>query len=161
MTVVKLFDPPAVANSVSYAKFKISESSGVDGGSISSSTPVTRSLTKVYDPDNFASLSSNQVSLGAGTYKIIADVVANSVNHHFITWESQSGDSVSLDGNMARDGGAGNHSKSTIIDYFTLTQTTVFELKQESSGSQSGNGLGDASGIHEEIYGNLLLEKVA
>jgi|GEM_PF-5873269 len=149
------------------------EPSGTKGGGKSSGV-ATRTLNTLSNPDSVSgvSLSSDQLTLPAGTYRIL--------QMGFTFWRMQknrgylyniTSSSVQTDHNgndiatLTGGGGSSPDSGAVLISpvyEFTITVSTVFELRHYSSSgnTQSGFGLNTNSGV-DEVYTTLSLEKIS
>lgn len=139
----------------SYAVIWDRKSNGTDGGTFTTGAWRTRDLTHVYvDPDNIVTLSSNQFTLGAGTYFIkwsapAADVAQHATILYNIT-DSQTeseGSTQSADNSIQQD----NRSEGSTR--LVLTGSKAFEI-QHMCGSTSGNvwGFGSGQGGKPGVY---------
>lgn len=151
----------ASSGSSSFAKYIDSQTAGTAGGTFTSGAARTRPLTEDYDPDGIGSVSSNQVTLQAGTYIVHAVGVGHAVDKHQISWVSVSGDSVTVLGTIGNCANIGIHSQSTLKGRFVLTQESVFELQHECTLTKATDGFGEAGNLNTEIFAFVELEKVA
>lgn len=125
------------------------------GGTFTSATDVTRTLTDESDPGNIGSLSSNQITLEAGTYYVDAKVPANRVGFHVAWLYDTTGASTLIDGSAEYSDTANNDPTSSVIQgTFTLSGSSVLEIRHRCATSRSGDGLGLAHNIsgHNSIY---------
>ena len=128
-----------------YAIICDEKSSNTDGGTFSSGAWRTRDLnTKIFDPDNIVSISSNQFTLNAGSYFIKAYASATEVNRHQTRLYNVTGSSVvevgSSEYTSSSAGYAGN--KSFVNARVTITGSTAFELQHRCHTSRSNDGYG-------------------
>lgn len=148
----------------SYAILEDQKSNGTDGGGITAGSWVKRDLnTEVTDPDGIVSISSDQFTLGAGTYLIKWRCPA----YHLNTWQTRlynatdsalvgNGDSV-----YSRDLYHYNHSQGAVR--VTIAGSKAFEIQQQCATTAASNGLGVASTFDGgvEIYTRVEIYKEA
>ncbi|MEP3857280.1 MAG: hypothetical protein ABJM39_09585 [Porticoccus sp.] len=124
------------------------KTAGTDGGTATSGTDITRDINTVnHDPDSIVSLSSNQVTLQAGTYKIDASAPSYDARAHS-AWLYNVTDSVIPSGGEGSvefcDPGSFIQSRSFISCVLTIPSAKVFEIRHRVSQTKTGNGLGNA-----------------
>ena len=137
---------------VSYAVLTDVKSSNADGGTLTTGDWRTRDLnTETTDEDGIVSLSSNQFTLGAGTYLIQYFTPACQVNSHQARLYNITDSSEASLGSAEYTGSGGNHPGSTSYGFvrLTLTGSKVFELQHRCSNTVStyGMGVGTAGGF--------------
>jgi hypothetical protein len=137
------------------------KSSGVAGG-----TNIIgyndRTLNTVVIPASWASLSSNQITLQAGTYSVYFDSPSKMANNYWNEFYNVT-DSV-----IAASGIGGNLSSSIVICAsiphifnMTIATTKVFKLRMYTDFIRATDGLGQALGKTPEIYGTVFIWKVS
>jgi hypothetical protein len=143
------------------------KSSGTDGGTFTSGAWRTRDLnTVVTNEITSASLSSNQITLPAGTYFIIAHAPAFGSLHHKAKLRNVTDSTDTLFG-ICQGGSSGDGlnfftSISVVEGRFTIAGTKVFELQHRSTATGSSSGFGKAVSFGDiEVYSNVLIWKVA
>jgi len=132
------------------------KATNVDGGGSDSTVDQTRDLNQFNDPDNIiVSLSSNQITLEAGTYMIDAAVPGDGCDQ-FVSWlYDTTGTATLLNGTSCRSySGDRLPIHSLIKGRFTLAVQSTIEIRFRCSTTEAGDGLGRASNIsgHPEIY---------
>lgn len=115
------------------------------GGTFTSGAWRTRTLnTEVCDSDTIVTLSSNQFTLAAGTYRLEASVPAAQVDGHTARLRNITDTDTTAVGTAsfspAAVGGFTTHSFIAIE--FTITDTKVFEIQHFCNTTKSGNGFG-------------------
>lgn len=141
------------------------KASGTLGGSSVSGTQTRTLNTTVLNTISGASLSGNQVTLPAGTYRFNAVAMAyGSVGGHQLSLYSITGSAVLVYGNTmyhsstAAMDGAALISKAQV----TLAATTVIELRHWISAAVTSSGLGYPSGSPQgEVFAEMFIEKVS
>jgi hypothetical protein len=141
-------------NATPYILLQDQKPSGTNGGNFEQDDWRTRDLnTKVIDTHNLCTLSSNQITLPSGTYRIKAKcpawlVAANKAKLRNITDSSDE-----IIGLTARNNGCFNYAK--IHGQFTITSTKTFEIQHRCSFTRpEGFGLNANFGVIE-IYSQV------
>ena len=134
----------------SYALLADIKSAGTaGGGTLTSGDWRTRDInTEVSDPDGIVSISSNQFTLGAGTYRILANVPAYQTNRHQSALYNVTDTSYVQYGSTEYTGSGDNvNSISILRSQFTVSGSKVFEIRHRSQTTETtygfGVGLGD------------------
>lgn len=114
--------------------------------------------TTQYNNITGASLSSNQVTLAAGTYYIDA-MSPQKGSNGALRWYNITDSSVAVAGMSNYFEGWGEFK---LFGYFTIAASKVFELQYRASSTEAGNGLGVAKSFSiPEVYAMVSLVKVA
>lgn len=150
-----------------YAHIVDEKVAGTNGGTFTSGAWQTRDLNTIYQNDlNFVTLSSNQLILPQGTYRLRAEAPAMGVNKHTVKLYNIS-DSVDV-----RIGATQNSSiisststaqpPSKVIAYFTIASTKTFEIQHRCQTTQSstGFGIGSPSFSVVEVFTQVEIEKL-
>lgn len=128
----------------SYALIADVKASNAEGGAFTSGAWRTRDLnTEISDADSIVSISSNQFTLGAGSYLIKWSANAYRVASHQTRLYN-----ATISANVQH--GSSNYSASTGLAApdsigaarITLSGSTVFEIQHRSYSSKSSNGFG-------------------
>lgn len=139
------------------------QNQNVHGGTFLGAAWRTRALnTEVVDTANIASLSANQVTIPAGTYRVKAFGSAmrvggnrlalyNVTDSVYVIIGSTGHSAVSTDGN----------NESLLAGEITITATKVFELRHYCNTNVADFGFGFASNIAQEIYSRIIFERTA
>lgn len=137
------------------------KSSGTDGGGFTNGAWQTRTLnTKVYDAGGYCTLASNQFTLAAGTYLVLAHAPAFTVNNHQSRIQNiTAGTTVTTGGTVASTTNVSN--PSTIAAVFTVAEGQALELQHRCETTRATDGYGQASGWGTEVYSQVLLIKLA
>ena len=149
----------AAAAGASYAVFRDEKSSGTAGGTQTSGSFLTRDLnTTQFNNITGASLSSNQVTLAAGTYYVDA-ISPQKGQAGSLRWYNITDSSVAVAGQSNYFEAWGEFK---LFGYFTIAAQKVFELQYRSSATEASNGLGVAKSFGiPEVYAMVSLVKVA
>lgn len=144
---------------VPYINIQDQKAQNTQGGTFTQATDVTRTLnTIVNDTAGIASLSSNQITLGVGTYQTRWRSPCNAVNFSQ-SWLYNVTDSVVL----VRGGSMFSASMidATGAGLFTISATKVLELRHRCTVTRNTDGLGAAANIGTEVYATIEFWKVA
>lgn len=134
------------------------------GGSSTSGSWEIRTLNTVKTNEiSGASLSSNQITLPAGTYYIDASAPASSATSHKAKLYNVTDASDILVGTSEFGASAsGTQTRSFVCGRFTLTGTKALELRHRVGNSSPGNGYGVQSNFAVvEVYAVVKIWKVA
>ena len=129
------------------ADIKLSSTAG--GGTLTSGDWRTRDLnTEISDADGIVSISSNQFTLGAGTYRILANVPSYQTNRHQSALYNVTDSSYVQYGSTEYTGSSDNVNTISILrSRFTISGSKVFEIRHRSQTTETtygfGVGLGD------------------
>ena len=140
---------------VSYAIICDQKADDVDGGTFTGGAWQTRDLnTEIGDPDGIVSISSNQFTLGAGTYLIEASAPAHDCNRHQTRIYNATDSSVVQYGmNELLGTNDTVSSASLVVGRVTITASKAFEIQHRCQSTKSSIGFGAASGFGGvEIY---------
>lgn len=139
------------------------KTSGTNGGSFTSGSWQTRDLnTVVTNEISGASLASNQITLGAGTYYIEAFAPANSVLRHKAKLYDTTNTADVLFGISSYNDYASsdkNQGYSVVSGRFTLSGSVALEIQHRCEATDS-TGYGVASSFGTEIYTDVKIWKV-
>jgi len=138
---------------------------GTDGGTFTLGAWRTRDLnTIIVNEIAGASLSANQVTLPAGTYRVYARAPAASAGRILSRLYDVTGAAELLKGSNTRTATSGTEMvDSIIVGQFVLGVTSVIELQHQSNATQTDTGFGAASNIggEGEVYSAIEFLKVA
>lgn len=169
-----LVDLTALANEVAgkqptlgYIRVWDQKASGTSGGTFTGGAWRTRDLNqlKTYGNISGVSLSSNQLTIPAGTYLVRASAPGNNVDGHKIRLRNiTTGTTISV-GSVEQAASSGSsdwiQTNSILSDVFTVDTTTVLELQHYGQSTFASYGFGSAMASGEvEIYTNLELQKI-
>lgn len=131
------------------------KSEGVDGGTFSSGADRVRTLnTLVRNAGSLASLSSNRITLPAGTYYFEWSAPALQVNEHQSLLYNVTDATVVARGQVAITNNAGSYAsnESSGVAVVTIAASKEFEIRHRGSVSKTTDGFGRAAGFGTEIY---------
>lgn len=139
-----------------YAIIADKKPDGTNGGTFTSGAWQTRDLsdTPIADPDGIVSVSSNQFTLGAGSYLIEASAPAHDCNRHQTRIYNATDSSVVQYGmNELLGTNDTISSTSDVVGRVTITASKAFEIQHRCQSTKSSIGFGGASSFGgEEIY---------
>ncbi len=133
------------------------------GGTFTSGAWQTRDLTtELANTIIGASLSSNQITLPAGTYRVVGIAPALLVNQHKCKWVNVT-DVIELVGSSEHASSIGSTGTSSIIKgQFTIASVKVYELQHRCTTTRASDGFGTPSNYSViEIYSDIFIEKIA
>ena len=140
-----------------YIYIRDEKSSGTAGGTFTLGAWRTRDLnTEVADTGNNATISANQITLAAGTYRFSAQAPAYVINAHQCKLINIT-DTISYLGtsSFTNSGGANDVTNSFVHGRFTISTSKVFELQHQSQSTQASVGFGDACSMGGEVYSEI------
>lgn len=139
------------------------KASGTDGGTFTSGSWQTRTLNTVKTNEIIgASLSSNQITLPAGTYEIEAFSIGYRCELHKTRLRNISDSSDLLIGSSERSYTTGRtSSKSKLRGRFTIAASKTIELQHRCSSTYSTEGYGVACSFGVvEVYSDIIIRKI-
>lgn len=138
-----------------YIFLRDSKTAGTDGGTFTSGAWRTRDLgTELTDTGGNCSLSSNQFTLDAGTYRIRARAPAYRVGQHKAKLYNVSDANTEIVGSTAYAENAYNVNNYSFIEgQFTIASSKTFEIQHQCQTTLATQGFGVSSGFSlVEIY---------
>ena len=149
----------AAAAGASYAVFRDEKSSGTNGGTQTSGSFLTRDLnTTQFNNITGASLSSNQVTLAAGTYFVMA-IAPHRGSGVVSRWYNITDSAVAVAGQTNYMEAWG---ETKLFGYFTIAAQKVFELQYRATQTEPTDGLGVNRNFSiPEVYSMVHIVKVA
>lgn len=159
-----------VDNAVTNAKYVISvarvtdsKTSGTNGGTFTSGAWRTRDLNTIEDdPDSIVTLSSNQFTLGAGTYLIQWSAPVYRVNSHKTQLYDVTG-ATDLGKGSSEYSNNGDSVQTISVgsDVVTLTADNTFEIQHRCQTTVSSDGFGVAASFAAEKYAMVTIFKLS
>jgi hypothetical protein len=129
---------------------------GTDGGTFTSGAWQTRALnSEAADSGDFADLSSNQITLEPGTYRLRASAPAFAVGAHQARWQNISDGVTVLMGTTEQ--AVAEATRSMVSGRFVVEASTVFELQHCCASTGTGDGFGAAANFAAEVYAEVEL----
>ena len=143
---------PAAGLFESYAIICDQKTSTTTGGTFTSGAWRTRDLnTELADADGIVSISSNQFTLGAGSYFIEAFAPAYEVVRHQLRIYNAT-DAASVQAGQGAYSSTGSQDIAYVSGRVTITGSKAFEIQHQCSTSRSTIGLGLSVNFDVEIY---------
>jgi hypothetical protein len=142
------------------------KSSGTNGGTFTSGAWRTRDLnTEVYNNIPGGVLSSNQITLPAGSYEIYASAPAYRVQEHRIRWRNITDGTSDIWGESSYvDDTDVVVDRTNLFGRISSSSEKVFELQHEASRTQNTDGFGVETGDHltidHETYSHVVIKKI-
>ena len=153
----------ADAAGISVARITDSKTSGTAGGTFTSGAWRTRDLNTIEDdPDSIVTLSSNQFTLGAGTYLIQWSAPVYRVNSHKTQLYDVTG-ATDLGKGSSEYSNNGDSVQTISVgsDVVTLTANNTFEIQHQCQTTVSGDGFGVAASFAAEKYTMVTIFKLS
>ncbi len=146
-----------------YIHIRDEKAQNTAGGTFTSGAWRTRDLnTIVSDPASLATLSSNQITLPAGSYFVRASAPAYRGQLHQLRLQNISDATTEIVGDSAVSyGSAGVQAHACLTGAFTLSAEKTLELQHQCSQTQATNGLGYPVNYTTEVYAVVEIWKVA
>ena len=148
-----------------YAKLSDTKAANTNGGTFTASAWRTRDLnTEDSDADGIVSISSNQFTLQAGTYRIYASAPAYAVDRHKAKLRNTSDSSDTIIGTTEFVGTAAGtpQTRSIVNGQFTIASAKTFEIQHYCTTTCTTNGFGVAANVGvSEVYTVVEIWKVA
>ena len=138
------------------------KATNTQGGTFTSGAWRTRDLqTTQVNSISGASVASNQITLGAGTYLVSASAPAWKVTSHQTRFYNITDSSETILGSVEQSVATnGDQTRSVLEGVFTIAGTKAFELQHYGAQTQATNGFGAAGGIANEVYSIVTIQKV-
>lgn len=141
------------------------KASGTNGGGFTSGAWRTRDLnTAVVNTISGASLSTNQITLPAGTYDIVASCQGFSVDQHQAKWVNVTDTAdvvIGLNARSRSSSATDGHSPALLQTRFTIAGTKVFELQNRCLTTKATDGFGQPTSWGTEVYADVFIKRVA
>lgn len=136
---------------------------GTNGGTFTSGSFRTRTLNTVKTNEIAgSSLTSNQITLPAGTYHIDASAQACAVDLHMAILHNVTDAVTVLNGTSERSVASNGQShKSLVSGRFIIAGTKTLELRHQCTTTANNTGFGSATGMSTETYADVKIWKVA
>lgn len=152
----------AQAGGPSFVIFSDVKSTGTDGGTFTSGAWQTRVLNTTDNSQSWATLSSNQITLDAGTYLVEGSAPAFIVNQHKTRFQNITDTSTPVLGTGERSTlVTGSQSRSQVLGTFTIGSSKTFELQHQCASTEGGDGFGLSSGFSvNETYSLVKITKL-
>ena len=153
----------ATLNALQVGLFQEQQTAGTDGGALTASAWRTRDINAtVTNNISGASLSSSQVTLQKGRYKVSGFAVANRTNGHKARLYNSTASAVLLMGHSAvSNASVAVNTASLIQGEFTLATASAIELQHRPQATRATDGRGLASSVSaSEIYSEVLFTRV-
>lgn len=124
------------------------KATSTDGGTATSGSWQTRDLNTQTADTSFASVSSNQIVINAGTYDIEIIAPAFKVDSHCCKLRNITDSSDTIIGAIAYNDSATNvETNSVAMGRFTIASTKTFEVQHQVGTTKATNGWGIGNGF--------------
>ena len=143
-----------------YAVFADEKASG-GGGTFTSGAWRTRDInTTVYNGITGCSISSNQITLAAGTYIIEAHMPFQRSDWTATRLYNVTDSSVAGYGGNGYIDNASEHNEAIMITAITIAATKAFEIQMQGYTTRADTGFGQNHGFQKEVYTQVLITKI-
>ena len=140
------FPAGGIGNPISVAIIVDQKGNTVEGGTFTSGAWRIRDLnTEISDPDGIVSVSSNQFTLGAGTYFLDAQAPAYRVDaHQLAIYDVTAGAYLNYGSITQARSTSQTPSVTTAFVSFihTITANNIYEIRHRGTATKSSNGFG-------------------
>lgn len=136
---------------------------GTAGGTFTAGSWQTHVLNTELVDEIGSTLSSNQFTLPAGTYDVVAHAVAVLVNNHKLRLRNITDGTTAIVGaNAYGDSVTAGVTTAHLMGRFTIAGTKTFELQHRAQTTKATDGWGIAAFYSEvEVYASVFIKKVA
>lgn len=163
--LIKAYFDTLYGPKISYVKLSETQAANTQGGTFTAGSFATRTLnTEDSDSDSICTLSGNQFTLQAGTYRIRATAPAFAVASHKAKLRNITDSSDTLIGTSEFTSTVTQvvTTPSTVAGQFTIAGAKVFEIQHRCETTKATNGYGVASNLGgSEVYTVVEIWKVA
>lgn len=150
-----VFPAGGTGNPISVAVIADEKSTSNAGGNLNTTFSQRDLNTELSDPDGIVSISSNQFTLGAGTYLITWSCPAYKVNRHITQLYDVTSTNVLTEGQTAFSGSATDEQQSSTGAFVhTISSNNVYEIRQATQTARSNDGGG------LELGGNFTVNNI-
>ena len=145
----------------SYAIIADQKSQNTNGGAFTAGDWRTRDLnTELSDENGIVSISSNQFTLGAGSYLIIGKAPAYDCNRHQVRIQNITDSTTTGTGIPLYLHTSYNPTNiSEVVCRTSISTSKVFELQHRAESDKSNGGFGLAGNFGVEIYATVQIYK--
>lgn len=160
----RIITPLKLSNAISQISiFEDQKASGTVGGTFTAGSWQTRTLNTSFNGIAGVSLTSNQITLPAGSYNIIAKATANGVELHKLKLRNITDSNDSLNGlNNNTTLSDDVSTVATCSGVIVITSSKVFEVQHYCSSTRASIGFGNpcSFGVNE-VYCQIFIQKIA
>ena len=139
------------------------QSGGTEGGTFTNGAMRTRVLNGESDPSNIVSLSSNQFTLGAGSYIIRWSAPAYRTNQHVSELYDATNTTVEARGTQAYSESGGDYAETRSIGKARVSPSgdTAYEIRHQGGVTRNSDGFGTGMGGQYYIFTSVEIMKEA
>lgn len=150
-------DFTAIPFAHNYIYIRDEKTNGTDGGASSAGTQTRTLNTKVSDIGSHSTLSANQITLSAGTYRMRARAPAFTVNRHKLRLRNVTAGTTLLVGSSSYAGGTGaTQTDAELLGRFTVAAGQALELQHYTQTAVATVGLGTATSSGDaEVFAEI------
>jgi len=146
----------------SFAEYADVKSTTTAGGTFTAGAWQTRTLAEILDPDNIGSISTNVITLKAGTYRCTGWATARNCGAHQVRLYNNTDSSVVLLGaDSSASPAADTQTMSVLSGQFSIDTTKDLILQHRCETTKADNGFGDANSFGgDEVYARLIFTSI-
>ncbi len=139
------------------------KAAATDGGTATSGAWQTRDLNTQTGDTTFASVSSNQIVIDAGTYDIEIIAPAYKVDSHSCKLRNVTDSTDTIIGTLSYNDSATNVITNSIaMGRFTIASTKTFEVQHQVGTTNAGDGWGIGNGFSvSSVYTQVRITKIS
>jgi len=147
------------------AHFRDEKASGTNGGTFTSGAWQTRTLnTTKRNVITGCSLASNQITLAAGTYFIIARAQGYRVDEHQLRFYNTTDTATTIVGSQMYSVSTADYANQDawVFGFFSIASQKVFEIQHRCTTTKTTNGLGLQASFGEvNVFAEIIVWKVS
>ncbi|MFC1500994.1 hypothetical protein ACFL58_00900 [Elusimicrobiota bacterium] len=147
-----------------FVSIRDEKASGTAGGTFTSGAWQTRTLNAVQAASgDFYSLSSNQITLATGTYRILASAPAYYVDSHKARFQNVTDATTAIYGAsaLAKASTQASSGRSIVMGVITIAAQKTFELQHRCATTRNTDGYGQAANFGEtEVYSAICIMRL-
>jgi hypothetical protein len=140
----------------------IDQKTSTAGGTFTSGAWRTRDInTSQFNNITGASISSNQITLPAGTFMVVATAPFQRVDQNVLRFQNITDTTTAIEGqNAYTDTGAAVVGIAYLSGIFTIAGSKTFELQHRCFTTRGGDGFGASNTITTDVYSIVSIWKV-
>jgi len=153
-----------VDNFADVAIFNETQANGTNGGTFTSGSYIKRTLnTTIVNNITGCSIASSVITLPAGTFEVLAQATAQTVNTHKARLQNTTASSTALLGaNAGTASGISVLTNAVVQGTFVLTTSSTVELQHRCTTTKASDGYGAQCGFGDnEIYSQITIRRIA
>ena len=140
----------------------IDQKTSTAGGTFTSGAWRTRDInTSQFNNITSASISSNQITLPAGTFMVVATAPFQRVDQNVLRFQNITDTTTAIEGqNAYTDSGTAVQGSAYLSGIFTIAGSKTFELQHRCFTTRASDGFGASNTITSDVYAMVSIWKV-